>query len=262
MLACTIISKYLRLFSSLIFFILLGLSAPAFAQAPGPQDQNGAPTPAIPAQKKEDSGLFDQTSPYLDYGDFSLNEEENEDTQYFQYGRFFGLSFGGGYETATGNRGKLYEPALPRFDIRVHYWFSFQFAADLGLFVANHSFLDGTLNHDVKLIGYGVHLKYYFDVRDAAAPLTFANPYLSVGAGAINKTQTTSTQATPDIDSTISASIGGGLEFPIKYKKTYLELELLYNTQSFADTNETIYKAVPDLTGGFMSLLAHFMFVW
>jgi len=222
MLACTIISKHLRSFSSLLFFILLGLSAPAFAQAPGPQDQGGAPSPAIPAQKKEDSGLFDQASPYLDYGDFSLNEEENEDTQYFQYGRFFGLSFGGGYETATGNRGKLYEPALPRFDIRVHYWFSFQFAADLGIFVANHSFLDGTLNHDVKLIGYGVHLKYYFDVRDAAAPLTFANPYLSVGAGAINKTQTTSTQALLTSTPVLARQLAEVSNFPLNIKRPTL----------------------------------------
>jgi hypothetical protein len=223
----------------------------------GPPSGPGAPGP-----KKDDTGLFDQSSPYLEYGDFSLNEEENEDSQYFQYGRFFGLSFGAGYQTATGNRGKLYNPALPRFDLRVHYWFNFNFAADMGIFFANHSFFDSNLNYQVKLIGYNAHLKYYFDVRDAAAPLTFANPYLIGGFGVISKTQTSSTQGTPDTDSTMSVSAGAGLEFPISYKKTYLGLEMLYHTQSFLDTDETRYKSVTDLSGGFMTLLAHFMFVW
>jgi hypothetical protein len=259
--ACTTISKLKCI--SLLTILSLSLPGVSFAQPPvGGAIGETAGSQVAPQKKQEDHGLFDQASPYLDYGDFSLTEEENEDTQYFQNGRFFGLSFGGGYQAATGNRGKLYEPALPRFDIRVQYWFNFQFAADLGVFFANHNFLDGTINYEVKLIGYGVHLKYYFDVRDAAAPITFANPYLAFGFGALTKNQISSTQSAPDTDSTLSVAGGGGLEFPISHKRTYLNLELLFHTQNFADTNETRYRAVPDLSGGFFTLLAHFMFTW
>ena len=132
MLACTSTFKKILLCFSLAIFC----GIPALAQGPaipggrgaGPSDSSA---PAIPVPKKEDSGLFDHSSPYLDYGDFNMNEEENDDALYFQYGRFFGVSLGAGYEAATGNRGKLYDAALPRFDIRMHYWFNFNFAIGL-----------------------------------------------------------------------------------------------------------------------------------
>jgi hypothetical protein len=268
--ACTTISK--RLLVWILLAAVTGASAfaqggpPAIPMQAGPAGA-GAPggpegAPAVPP-KKEDTGLFDGSSPYLDYGDFNLSEEENEDTLYFQYGRYFGLSLGLGYQTATGNRGKLYEAAIPRFDARIVYWFGFHFAADLGVFFANHSFYDQGVNYAVKMIGYGFHLKYYFDVKNASAPVSFANPYLIGGAGAISKSQSSLTQSTPDTDSTMSVDFGAGLEFPIVFKKTYLALELLYHTQSFQDTLETRYEPrVPDLSGGFLTLGMNFMFVW
>jgi hypothetical protein len=36
----------------------------------------------------------------------------------------------------------------------------------------------------------------------------------------------------------------------------------MFHTQNFTDTNETRYRAVTDLSGGFFTLLAHFMFTW
>jgi hypothetical protein len=113
-------------------------------------------------------------------------------------------------------------------------------------------------------LGYGVHLIYYFDVRDASAPITFANPFIEAGVGQWSISQTSSlNSATPDTDSTLSVDFGGGLEFPIVYKKTYFIIEALYHTQNFADSAEDKYSdRVPDLTGGFFTLMAHFMFVW
>lgn len=256
--ACTII---FNAFTSKALLILALTSAPAFAQE---MPEGGPPPAAAATPKRDDPGLFDETSPYLDYGDFNMNEEENEDSLYFQYGRFFGMSLGLGYQTATGNRGKLYEPAFPRFDVRLQYWFNFDFAVDLGLFFANHAFTVGGLQTQVKMLGYESHLKYYFDVRNASAPITFANPYIEVGVGAMSKSQTTVSSTVADSDSTFTTSFGGGFEFPIAYKKTYLNLELLYHTQSFQDTSESdLYSSVvPDLSGGFLTLQAHLMFVW
>jgi len=219
----------------------------------------GAPTP----QKKEETRLFDGSSPHLEYGSFNLNEEENEDTQFFQYGRFFGISIGLGYQSATGNRGKLYDSALPRFDARMQYWFSFNLAGDLGVFFANHSFSTGTTNYEAKLIGYGFHLKYYFDVKNSSAAISFANPFILGGIGAMSKSQSSLTSSQPDTDSTMSVDFGGGFEFPVVFKKTYLTVEALYHTQNFADTQDPDLS--PDhslLTGGFFSLMCHFMFVW
>ena len=245
--ACTFISK--------LFLLLLLIGGTAHAQAPT--------APAV-APKHEDPGLFDQSTPYLEYGDFNINDDDDADTMYFQYGRFFGLSLGLGYETATGNRGLLYTPAFPRFDLKVHYWFDFQLAMNLGIFFASHTFDFGGAINSVKLLGYGVDLKYYFDVRNASAALSFSNPFLIGGIGSISKTQTNSTLTTPDTDSTFSANFGAGLEFPIVHKKTYFILEGRYHTQNFTDTNETKYKTkqIPDLTGGFFTMMGHILFTW
>ncbi len=266
--------------STLLILLALLLATPSgFAQNVRPNDpaipagggspQNpgmGVDQPAIPSgAKKEDTGLFDQTSPYLEYGDFNMNDDENDDSLYFQYGRFFGVSMGLGYQTALGNRGKLYEAALPRLDLRVMYWFTFNFGMDLGIFFANHSFTNSDGNNtQVKMIGYGMHLKYYFDVRDSSAALTFANPFLAVGIGAMSKSESTIKSTEPESDSTLSMDFGGGFEFPVSYKKTYFILELLYHTQNFKDSIETLYekRGITDLNGGFLTLVGHFMFVW
>ena len=149
--ACIFISR--RIFPILTLTILLCLAWTPLSFAQGvPLAEGAQQEPAVP--KKDETGLFDGTSPFLEYGDFNMNEEENEDTQFFQYGRFFGLSLGIGYQSATGNRGKLYTAALPRFDARIQYWFGFHLAGDLGVFFANHSFTTGSVNYEAKLIGY------------------------------------------------------------------------------------------------------------
>jgi len=268
-----------------LVFLLIGAAAPlhAFGQpsatapaipgAPAEIPTTGAGAgdpnaPAIPSGKKEDPGLFDQYSPYVEYGDFNMAEEENQDALYFQYGRFFGISIGLGYQTATGDRGRLYQAAIPRVDIRLHYWFDFNFAMDLGVFFATHDFNytptgGQTTPYQVSLIGYGIHLKYYFDVRDSSAALTFANPFIEGGIGDWSESMSSSALSAPVTDSTISVDFGGGLEFPIAHKKTYFILEALYHTQNFTDSNDNQFNnVVPDLNGGFFTLMGHFMFVW
>jgi hypothetical protein len=248
------------IFISRLFLLIVLLGTSSYAQNRASADANA--NPASPP-KKEDSGLFDQSTPYLEYGEFNMNEDDDADTMYFQYGRFFGLSLGLGYEGTTGNRGLLYTPAIPRFDLKVHYWFDFQLAVNLGIFLASHTFDNSGINR-VRLIGYGADLKYYFDVRNASAPLTFSNPFLIAGIGSINKTETSPTSVSTDVDSTFSVNFGGGLEFPIVYKKTYFILEARYHTQNFNDSIDTSFQSrgIPDLTGGFFTLMGHFLFTW
>ena len=251
---CTFISNFLRLF---LFAFLFSVSA---AQAQGPEGEPGA-NPSIPSGKKDEPALFDQSSPYLEYGDFNSHEDEDADTQYFQYGRFFAVNIGASYQTATGNRGLLYQPAFTRFDLGMQYWFDFHFAMYLGIFFATHDYTDSNVSHSVKFTGYGLDLKYYFDVRDASAALSFCNPFILLGAGAISETDSTAQTDAPNTDSTFSVDVGGGLEFPITHKKTFFILEAKYNTQNFADTNEQ-FQRVSDLSGGFFTLMGQFMFTW
>lgn len=269
---CTFIfnyATYKRVISkrtlSLAAVLLTFLVGSVHAQEPA--DPNAVPSGQAPVPsgaKKEEATLFDQYSPYLDYGDFNSSEEEDADTLYFQYGRFFGISLGLGYETATGNRGLLYDSALPRFDIKVHYWFDFQFAMAMGIWFATHTFDYNNSANTAKLTGYYVDLKYYFDVRNASSVITFANPHLLLGVGAISKTETRSAASfAPGSDSTLSMSFGAGFEFPVSYKKTYFIIDMRYWTQSFQDTDSDQFtQRVADLQGGFFTLMGHLMFTW
>jgi hypothetical protein len=257
---CISISKMNGILALLAFLVEVGTLSPnaAVAQEPGVES---AP---VVAPKREESTLFDQYSPYLDYGDFNSSEDEDADTLYFQYGRFFGVSVGGGYQGVTGNRGQLYNAALPRFDLRVHYWFDFQFAMSMGIWFATHNFDYGADTYSAKLSGYYADLKYYFDVRNASAPITFANPHLLLGIGAINKTLTSSASSFGSSnDSTLTINFGAGFEFPIVHKKTYFLLDVRYWTQEFQDINNDDFQdRAANLTGGFVSLMGHLMFTW
>src|SRR4051812_26437303 len=82
-------------------------------------------------------------SPYTDYGEFNNQEAEEEaDTRFFQYGRFFGISLGLGTEQVFGNRGALWNGGFPMIELKLHYWFDFNFALALDVFSAPHFYED------------------------------------------------------------------------------------------------------------------------
>jgi hypothetical protein len=212
-------------------------------------------------------------TPYTRFGEFN-DEEEAEDTKFFQYGRFFGVSLGLGYEGAMGNRGALFTGGLPAFALRVHYWFDFNFALTLGLYSAKHTYTgqkpddtDPNTKHDWSIFGYGAELRYYFDTKDATAPITFAGPFLQVGAYNFTKSENDVSQ--PDDvgkDSALGLTFGGGLEFPLKPRKTYLNLETKFTSVSFKDTG--VLVTVPGSgrqvdTGGLLfTILASVLFTY
>ncbi len=208
------------------------------------------------------------SSPFTDYGSFQEDKEEEKDTFYFQNGRFFGVSVGLGYQGVAGNRGRLYRGGYPLVDFKVHYWFDFNFALDLGIFYVSHYYSDPNLggNVDVNLFHGSLHLKYYFDTRDFSAPISFANPYLLAGIG--SATQSKSSALLTDeikIDPALGISGGAGLEFTLIPKKTYLAFEAKYHWITFADTQtQDFQKAlnIPDLTGGFYTLQMSVLLTW
>src|SRR5688572_16869261 len=116
----------------LIWALCLG-GRPAFAYDPTSPDK---PQPS--AQGDE----FSET-PYTRYGEFNEDEDEAEATTFFQYGRFFGVSAGLGFQGVTGNRGLFWRGGFPTLALKVHYWFSFIFALDLEFTTSAHSFTSG-----------------------------------------------------------------------------------------------------------------------
>lgn len=259
--ACASTSKI-----ALLTLFALTLPVAAFAVDPPPPETSGRTQ-----QPEEDD--FKQT-PFTSFGEFN-DEEEAEDTRFFQFGRFFGVSVGLGYEGAMGNRGALFTGGLPAFELRVHYWFDFNFAMTLGIYSAKHQYTGArlgtpdvaTTKHDFSLFKYGAELRYYFDTRDATAPVTFAGPFLTLGLGNYSKSEN-DIETPTDIskDNALGLSFGGGLEFPLRPRKSYLNLEAKFHSVSFNDTGLSITtssgKVVDDTSGLFFTMLASVLFTY
>jgi len=276
--ACASISKR----SLVLALVGLALSPLAHASDPPPPVSAADSTATDAASSASGAGGrttqpeeddYKQT-PYTSFGEFG-DDDEAEDTKFFQYGRFFGVSLGLGYEGAMGNRGSLYTGGLPAFSVRVHYWFDFNFALTLGIYSAKHQYMGyrtttgGTTadKSDVTIFEFGSELRYYFDTRDSTAPITFAGPFLMVGLGSYAKSENAITA--PDSvakDSTLGLSFGAGLEFPLKPRKVYLDLESKFHAVSFNDDGLSVTtsgnKVVNDTSGMLFTIMASVLFTY
>jgi hypothetical protein len=216
------------------------------------------------------------TTPYTTYGDFNQDKEEEEDTNFFQYGRFFGVSLGVGIETIDGNRGTLYTGGgFPLLDFKLLYWFDFNFALDVGIFFVNHSYSRPQVanivpassygTHSVNIFQVGVDLKYYFDTKNLSAPISFANPFLVLGAGSYTKTDSDNQLSNSDTDTEIGLNFGAGLEFTLSPGHTYLDLQGDVRLVTFNDTYSSDYtypERLANLTGNFYTFVAKVLFTW
>lgn len=247
------------------------LTPSAFAQTPAPeaappaveqQPTQAAPqTPSTPHRYDSDEHL---STPYTEFGDFSDPEDERATSQFYQYGRFFGISIGTGFHGVEGNRGNLWRGGFPMLSARLHYWFDFNFGLTLEYDSASHFYepQEG-VRVDITMSNLGLSLKYYFDVRRASAAIAFSNPYILAGFGSYKKIEKNlSTDVTSDLN-TIGGSLGLGLEFPIVHKKTYLNIEGKAFFVPFSDRlTPPTGSSLTDLQGVFYQALVALMFTW
>jgi len=203
-------------------------------------------------------------TPFTEYGEFHESSDEETDTKFLQHGRFFGVSLGVGYHGISGNRGVLWQGGFPMVDFKVHYWFNFNVALDLGFFTAIHFFDRGTDHVDVNMFRLGIDFKYYFDTKNLSAAISFANPYVLIGAGTITKTELVPSQTTQaDPDNALGLSGGAGLEFVITPRKLYFEIEGKVHYATFRDTYSASYQpTLQDLTGLFFTVSGNLLFTW
>lgn len=272
MLECAFIFNLRRRLSFWILLALFGAMSSTQVWAvdpPLPQDANKVDAP------EEDD--FRQT-PYTQYGEFNSDEDEAEDTKFFQYGRFYGVSLGVGYEGATGNKGTLYNGGLPAFEFKVQYWFDFNLALTLGVYTVKHSFIGvldadaaGNANtpasrHEINIFKVGADLKYYIDTKDLSAAITFAGPYLTAGFGSYSRTLTDSAAAdSPDQETSLGFNFGGGLEFTLKPKKTYFNLESKFHVVNFQGDDSGVNvngTQIANHNGMYLSVMGAFLFTW
>ena len=220
-------------------------------------------------QPEEDD--FSSTA-YTEYGEF--NEEENEaaDMKFYQYGRLFGFGVGVGFSGATGNRGKLYQGGFPLINVRTQYFFDFNLALGLDLTSIKHSYEVSAArgaHHDVSIATIGVDLKYYFETKDLAATLSFANPYIVGGVASYTQADVSTLEgsASAEKDSSFGLNAGFGLEFAISPRNAYFTIEGRLHQVKFKDTSDGRYGEAADggyqnLEGYFYTVVTGFTFTW
>ncbi len=253
-------------------YLLIGFGALLFLSlGEGTQQANAEPPVGSfePVQGGSENEDYSE-SPIENYADSSQDEkQEAEDSKFYQYGRFFGVSLGLGYEAVDGNRGQLWQGGFPMVDFKLHYWFDFNIALDLGFYTAYHFYDAPNVNNlghvDVNMFNVGMDVKYYFDTQNLAAPLSFANPYLALGFGTYTHTDSSVTQGgTPSSTTALGVRGGGGLEFAIKPKSIYFELEGKIHMIFFNDNYSGTFSSmgIPDLTGNFYTVSGNLLFTW
>jgi hypothetical protein len=251
---------------TILMGILGGILMLPFSSFLGPSAQaDGGKEKESRTNKAEDEDY--NGTPFTEYGEFNESGEEDTDTRFLQFGRFFGVSLGLGFQFVDGYRGALWQGGFPLIDFKLHYWFDFNFALDLGFFTTMQYYDTSVKNlgHvDVNMLHVGVDLKYYFDTKNLSAAISFANPYLALGVGSFSKTENSVLQQNQDPDNSLGVSAGGGLEFVISPKKSYFEVEAKIHMVTFKDTFTTNFSGIglPNLTGNFYTISGNFLITW
>lgn len=239
--------------------LLLALIALTGALGISPRATAADPKPDRTQQPEEEDF---QGTPYTQYGEFNEEHEEEEETKFLQRGRLFGASGGIGMQFITGNRGSVYEGGFPAIDLRLHYWFDFSLAMDMQFMIVNHVYDNGSTLFDVAINRIGADMKYYFDITNLSAAITFANPYVLAGLGAYSKTQSNPVSgAQPDVETKIGFSGGLGFEFPIKPRKIYFTTEARIHLVTYADTYNPP-AGITDLSGMYFTVTGNFLLTW
>lgn len=209
-----------------------------------------------------------------------------EDERYYAHGRFFCFSIGLGMTSFGGNRGKAYENENPTFNIFFTFFQNFQTAFTLGLgFSKHHMFIaepiegaqgfSGADNQgpgfiEVNMLRVFFGHRYYFDTANLGTAITYSNPYLT---GRLEYWYQTNKFIDQEIMNDISGGgfgfgAGVGLEFPLKLKESFLNLEMLLHTVNFYDKFTKFYRGIngvggyDDMTGLGYSTTVNYVMNW
>jgi len=210
-----------------------------------------------------------------------------EHERYYRYGRFFTFLLCLGITSFAGNRGAAYEPQNPSYSVSFTFFQDFQIAYTLGFGYSKHSFFVGYrtdhyngLNDegapgmiDVRMLRAFFGVRHYFDTSNLGTAITYSNPYLT---GRLEYWYTTNkfidqSSIPNNSGGGLGVGVGGGLEFPIKLRESYIGLEVLFHTVNFFDkytqefrppANNANGNGFDDLTGNAFTTMVSYIINW
>lgn len=204
------------------------------------------------------------------FSDFNEDLEASqvlEDERFYRYGRFYSFNLSLGVTTFTGNRGVAYEDQHPTLGFSLIYFLNFRVAFGMGFALSKHYFvindkvigfqLDGGPGLiEVNMFRTYITYRYYLDTFDLGTAITYANPYVVGRLEFWNQTNKFTDQPSIPNDSNgaIGASGGIGFEFPMELKESYINVEVLYHSVNFRDSNSQLYRPVEGSSGGYDDL--------
>ena len=195
------------------------------------------------------------------FSDFNEDIEAakvQEDERFYRYGRFYSVNMGVGLTSFTGNRGRAYDNDPPGYHLSMTYFFNFKTAFVFGLSYSKHRMIidtktDGFQGTNPGLISVNMlrtfwGFRYYIDTADLGTAVTYSNPYLTARMEYWYQTNkyVEEEQFGKDSGGGLGTGLGGGLEFPLELKKSYMGVEILYHSVNFFDKYTTKFKQCED----------------
>lgn len=183
------------------------------------------------------------------FSDFNEDLEDTqvmEDERFFKYGRFFSFTTSIGITTFSGNRGSIYSDDPPTFGMSINYFSDFQSSWGIGFSYSKHSyflnektvgFTDGPGFVEVSMFRAFFAYRFYIDTANLGTAITYSNPYFATRLEywyTTNKFRDLEEEP-DDKGGGFGIGIGGGLEFPIKLKESYINVEILIHDVAFHD---------------------------
>jgi hypothetical protein len=197
------------------------------------------------------------------FSDFNEDLEDTqimEDERFFKYGRFFSFSLFLGVTQFDGNRGSIYNNDPPTFGMSINYFSDFQSAWGFGFAFSKHSYFinaategfdpDGPGFVEVSMLRSFFSYRYYIDTANLGTAITYSNPYLTgrLEYWYVSNKFLDLTEEPDDKGGGIGVGLGFGLEFPIKLKESYINIELLLHDVAFHDKDSR--RLTPKNDGG------------
>lgn len=219
------------------------------------------------------------------FNDFNEDLEEtqiSEDERFYKYGRFFSFQIGIGTTAFDGNRGQQYTNDPPSFGLGLNYFSDFQSSWGMGFEYSKHSMFYKNKTQgfnktkaagfiETSMLRVYFSYRYYIDTSNLGTAITYSNPYFigRMEYWYVSNKFRDQDNVPDDKGGGIGIGVGFGLDFPIKLRESYLNLEFLFHDVAFHDKYTRIYAPLTeggygteDLAGYGYSTMLSYVWSW